>query len=148
VAVSIRPLWFGPNSVRAAAGWWRDGIERARATGAGLQHYLELRFEDLVLDTEAALRRVCDFIELPWDQVMLAYHERAPDRVREVRSEGRGGRGEVITVDQRHSIHALTGVPPQTDRIGRWRSELRWWERRRFRSVAGDLLAELGYPVD
>lgn len=148
VAVSIRPLWFGPNSVRTAAGWWRDGIERARATGAGLQHYLELRFEDLVLDTEATLSRVCDFIELPWNPVMLAYHERAPERIREVRTEGRGSRGELTaTVEQRHAIHALTGWPPQADRIGRWQDELGRWERRRFERVAGDLLEELGYPV-
>lgn len=80
VAVSIRPLWFGPNSVRGAAHWWRDGIERARVTSAGLQGYMELRFEDLVLDTEPWLRRVCDFIELPWDPAMLAYHERLASR--------------------------------------------------------------------
>jgi hypothetical protein len=147
VAVSIRPLWFGPSSVRKAAGWWRDGIEQARAAGSGLGHYLELRFEDLVIDTEPALKRVCEFIELPWDPAMLAYHERAPERIREVRREGRGSRGELIaTVEQRHAIHETTAMPPQHDRIGRWRTELGWWELRWFESVAGDLLAELGYP--
>lgn len=146
VAVSIRPLWFGPSSVRAAARWWREGIERARAASASLRCYMELRYEDLVLETEAALRRVCDFVELPWDPAMLAYHERAPERIREVRREGRGSRGELIaTVEQRHALHRLTALPPQADRIGRWRHELGRWERRRFESMAGDLLAELGY---
>lgn len=148
VAVSIRRLWFGPNSVRTAARWWRDGIERAQATGAGLGHYLELRFEDLVLNTKPTLRRVCDFIELPWDPAMLAYHERAPERIREVWTDGYDSRGNLIaTLEQRHAIHANTASPPRADRIGRWQAELRWWERRRFESVAGDLLADLGYPV-
>lgn len=148
VAVSIRPLWFGPDSVRKAAGWWRDGIEHARATGAGLRRYLELRYEDLVLDTEPTLRRVCEFIELPFDPAMLDYHERAPERIAEVRTEGRGIRGEVVvTVEQRHAIHRFTSSPPRADRIGRWRHELRWWERRVFEARAGYLLAELGYPV-
>jgi hypothetical protein len=148
VAVSIRPLWFGPSSVREAAGWWRHGIERARAASAGLQRYLELRFEDLVNDPEPTLRRVCAFVELPWDPAMLAYHGRAADRIREVRTAGRDSRGHVVvTVGQRHAIHANTASPPQPDRIGRWRDELGRWERHRFESVAGDLLAELGYPV-
>ena len=148
VAVSILPLWFGPNSVRKAAPWWRDGIERARAAGTGLRRYQELRYEDLVLDTEPTLRRVCDFIEVPFDPAMLEYHERAGERIREVRTEGRGVRGDgVVTVEQRHAIHRMTRSPPQPDRIGRWRAELGWWERRRFEAVAGDLLAELGYPV-
>jgi hypothetical protein len=109
---------------------------------------MELRFEDLVLDTEPALRRVCDFVELPWDPAMLAYHERAAERIREIRHEGRGARGELLaTVEQRHAIHALTSEPPQAHRIGRWKNELGRRELRRFESVAGDLLAELGYPV-
>ena len=148
VAVSIKPLWFGPDSIRTAARWWRDGIERARTAGAGLRHYLELRFEDLVVDTEPSLRRVCDFVALPWDPAMLAYHERAADRIAEVRREGRGDRGELIaTVEQRRAIHAMTRDPPRADRIGRWRDELRRWQRWYFELVAGDLLRELGYPL-
>ena len=48
-----------------------------------VNHYMEVHFEDLVADTEGALRRVCDFIELDFDPVMLDYHERAEGRLAE-----------------------------------------------------------------
>ena len=34
-----------------------------------------LRYEDLVVDAEAAMRRVCEFAGLPFDAAMLRYHE-------------------------------------------------------------------------
>lgn len=36
-----------------------------------MDHYLEIRYEDLVGDTEAALRRVCEFVELEFDPAMV-----------------------------------------------------------------------------
>jgi Sulfotransferase family len=146
VAVSIRPLWFGPNSIRTAAGWWRDTVERGRVAGHGLRHYTEVRFEDLVLETEPTLRSVCEFIELPSHPAMLAYHEHAAERIGEMRREGRGNRGELVaTVAQRRAIHWATGDPPRPDRIGRWRHELSAWERRLFEWRCRELLASLGY---
>ena len=47
-------------------------LDSARGMGAR-----EIRYEDLVLDTEPVLRRVCEFIELPWDDALLTYHERS-----------------------------------------------------------------------
>ena len=36
---------------------------------------LELRYEDLVLDTRGQVRRMLDFLELPWDDRCLRYYE-------------------------------------------------------------------------
>ena len=48
-----------------------------------INHYTEVHFEDLVADTEGVLRRVCEFIDLEFDPVMLDYHERAEGRLAE-----------------------------------------------------------------
>jgi hypothetical protein len=42
---------------------------------------LEVRYEDLVLDTEAQVRRMLSFLDLPWDDRCLRYYEH-PRRVR------------------------------------------------------------------
>jgi hypothetical protein len=45
---------------------------------------MEVRYEDLVEDPEPLLRRVADFVDLPWDAGMLEYHHRAEERMRDV----------------------------------------------------------------
>lgn len=65
VALSNIPLWFGPNSIEEAAHWWQNWIREAREQSQGLDAYLEIRYEDLVLDTVPTLKKVCDFINLP-----------------------------------------------------------------------------------
>ena len=148
VALSIAPLWFGPSSVREAAAWWVKTVEAGRAHGRLAQHYLEVRYEELVLDTEPTLRRICTFLELPWSDAILRFHERAPERVAEVVREFRSDDGELIaTVEQRHAIHRLTAEPPAAQRIGRWRTDMSDAERRDFEATAGALLRELGYAA-
>ncbi len=147
-ALSIAPLWFGPGSMQEAAAWWVQTVEAGRAGGRRVAHYLEVRYEDLVLDTEPTLRRICDFLELPWSDAVLRFHERAPARVAEVVRDYRTPDGELIaTVEQRHAIHRLTAEPPAADRIGRWRTELSAGELEGFEATAGGLLRDLGYAV-
>jgi hypothetical protein len=151
VAVSITGLHFGPQTVQAAAERWSSRIRRARRQGAKVRSYTEVRYEDLVGDPEATLRRICELVELPWDEAMLDYHERAPERLTEITRDlprGKESReGEVIPADQRVAIHERASRPPQSDRVGRWRSEMSDSDRQAFAQTAGDLLEELGYPA-
>ncbi len=153
VAVSITGLHFGPDTVRDAAARWAKRIRVAREQAQRVDHYLEVRYEDLILDPEPTLRRICDYVELEWDERMLDYHERAPARLAEItrdlpRSAERSVEAdEVIPAAQRVSIHELASRPPQSDRVGRWRTEMSAADRAAFAQAAGDLLAELGYPA-
>jgi hypothetical protein len=144
VAVSIRDLWFGPSRPRAIGEWWVDTIRRARWGAREVSHYLEVRYEDLVADPEPVLRRICEFVELPFDAAMLHYHERAEDRLGELNAV-QHERGPAVSGEDRRRIHQLTKKPPQASRVGRWRTELDARERARFEAVAADLLEELGY---
>jgi hypothetical protein len=145
VFLSVRDLPFGPNSVDEAAEWWVQIIGRARLHARSLPHYLEVRYEDLVLDTEPALKGVCKFTELPWSSDMLQFHTRASERLGETRLRATAEDGEETL--GRGGMFNLTKRPPEPGRIGRWRTELSQAELRRFEEIGGDLLQELGYPL-
>ncbi len=134
--------------IAAWASQWKRWIEDGREQGQRAGNYLEVRYEDLVTDTEPTLRRVCVHCELDFQPGMLDYHERAPDRLREMdqslpAEEGKGAR----EASHRQAKHALTAAPPQRDKVYAWRTEMTVEDRAAFEAEAGDLLAELGYPV-
>jgi glycosyltransferase involved in cell wall biosynthesis len=147
VALSIKDLWWGPNSVKEAAKWWVSGIERARNQAPHLRWYLEVRYEDLVLDTESTLRRICDFIDLPWDETMLEYDKRAGERLAELTSIVDPNTGRITTAEERRSIHSLLSKPPEAIRVGRWKIEMTDSDQERFKRAAGEMLRELGYDT-
>ena len=90
----------------------RAGPRCTRSASAG--GYLEVRYEDLVLDTEPTLRRVCEFVELDWDPVMLDYHERAAERLTEIARDLPAREGKPARPgEERLQAHALTREPPQ-----------------------------------
>jgi hypothetical protein len=150
VAASVREQPFAPGdgSIEAIATDWRDRIATARADAAGLAHYREVRYERLVIEPEAVLRELCDFVELDFDAAMLRAHERAADvlaRLPEHRPEG----AAVATRAERSARHAHLLHPPDPTRAGRWRETLTADEASRFQLTAGGMLCELGYePAD
>jgi Sulfotransferase family len=138
-----------PTPMHKVAERWRNRIIRAREQGPRLGHYLELRYEDLVLDSEGTLRRVCEYIDLPWDDAMLHYHERAAERMKEMHRDLPPEPGKPLRpADHRMAAHALTSEPPDPSRLGRWRTEMSPEDRAAFEEAAGDLLAELGYELE
>jgi hypothetical protein len=83
----------------------------------------------LIDDTEGSVRRLCDFLELPFDPRMLTYYERAGDIV------------STTAVPDRHKDIFL----PPTKGLRDWRRELSDDQVARFEALAGNLLADLGY---
>jgi len=149
VALSRARRGFGKNAGGRRAGErWRRRILAAREQSKRLPHYLELRYEDLIEDSEGNLRRVCDFVELEFDPAMLRYHERAAERMAEMARDLPGRDGESVRpAEERMAAHAMTRKPPSASRIGVWRTEMSAEDAAEFEQAAGDLLAELGYPV-
>ncbi len=149
VAVSrARRAMRAASTPEDAARKWRDRIVAARAQGQRLPHYLEVRYEDLVLDTEPTLKKVCEFIDLPWDPCLLSYHERAAERLLEVARDlpATGGK-KLRPAEERVAAHALTREPPKPDRVYAWREQMSDGDRAAFEREAGELLAELGYET-
>jgi Sulfotransferase family len=144
VAVSKRHLWFGAGpDIEDQARNWVGYIREAQETGARSGHYCEIRYEELVASPEPVLRSLCTFLELPYSSEMLAYHRRAHERLAELKGwPDRGASASEFEV-----MHALTRKPPQTSRIGRWRTEMSREEVRSFEAIAGETLQSAGYAL-
>ena len=113
-----------------------------------IRTYVEARYEDLVRDPETTLRRICEFVDLPWEEEMLRYHERAAERLAEMagslRAEGTHAEQEA---GYRIANHAPTTKPPDPAKLDKWRREMSPGDLAAYDAVAGELLSELGYEV-
>ncbi len=149
VALSVLGMDWGPDTVESAARRWKKRVLRGREQAARLPHYIEVRYEDLILDTEptllprlrlrrARLRRV--------DAALLRARRGAPC------GEGRatstaGPIAPAVSAEHRMQSHALAKEPPKADRVYRWREKMTPEQRAEFEAEAGDLLLDLGYDV-
>ncbi len=146
VASSLRDLWFGPGpDAEAAAVFWMWHIREMRQQAQFIPHYMEVRFEELVTDTERVLRAVGAFIDLPFHADQLHAHERASSRLAELKDVQWPNR--LITAEQRKGLFKLASVPPSDSRIGVWRREMSLEDQAKFTKIAGDMLTQLGYPT-
>jgi len=147
-ALSYRGLWFGPgDGIEDQARFWMEAIRDAREQAAELAHYSEIRYEALVAEPEAALRAICAGLGLRYDPGMLAYHETAERRLAEFKQPFGPKDRTPKDLETFMAIHDRTRKPPDTGRIGRWRTEMSREELERYEAVAGSLLRELGYET-
>lgn len=146
-ALSWRKTWFAPSQdLRVLGEAWRKHVEAGRRAAGLVRRYVEVRFEDLVLNTEHELKRLCEYLVLRWDPAMLDYGEQGAARVE--RLQGRKhARGQVISREERTRIHTNLTRAPDADRLSVWRREMTDAERRRLEDAAGPLVRELGYAA-
>ena len=133
VALSYLERPWGPSTVIEGALYWRSRVSRGRAAGKklGPQRYTEVRYEDLVADTENEVRRICEFLDLPYKPEMLRYHEKADQ-----------------FVAGSHDPEAFKNVAkPPTQGTRDWSELMSRRDLEVFEAVAGDLLRELGYTT-
>ncbi len=148
VALSVLDRTVRDLTAADVAKRWQKKVTKAREDSPQLNHYTEIRYEDLILDTEPVLRRVCEFFELSWTDELLTYHERSADRLQEMaRALPGDGKAKELSVARRMATHEMTTKPPSIDRVQRWRKQMSEEQRHEFEEVAGGLLEELGYPV-
>lgn len=138
----------GPAPASQVAEGWERRIRRAQRQGGKLNHYLELRYEDLVTDTEPNLRRIAEFLELEWDPAMLTYYEHAADRMAEMARDLPATDGKPTRPGaERMEAHAMTQKPPDPSAMYRWKEKMSPEDIAAFDAAAGTLLSELGYEV-
>jgi len=147
-ALSLRKMWFSPGwEIETQANFWRDCVVAARRAGLNSDDYLEVRYEDLVLETPNTLQRICKFINLPYHDAMLTYYMRSPERLREHKGRQRPDGTMLMTQVYRIRQQERVMEPPDPDCVFGWRRAMSDDEKVRFGLIAGDLLDELGYEV-
>jgi sulfotransferase family protein len=148
VALSVLDRTVRDITASDVAKRWKRKVQKARDAAPKLRHYTEVRYEDLILDTEPTLRRICDFIDLEWSDDVLDYHERSPERLAEMkRALPADGRSAELDVERRMATHAMTTRPPDADRVSRWKRQMSAPDREEFERIAGATLSDLGYET-
>lgn len=115
------------DPVSTTALWWKRKVLLGREGGDSLEPdlYYEVRYESLVARPAEEFEKLCEFLEVPYDDAMLKFHERKerldPDFERD---------------------HPLM---PVTAGLRNWRTEMPQADMERFEAVASDILDELGY---
>jgi hypothetical protein len=116
------------DPVTTAALFWewnvRLALEAATTLGPGL--YFEMHYERFVADPAAQSAELCGFLGLPFDDVMLRFHE------------GRTRPNPALEGDQVWL--------PITPGLRNWRIQMSAADLERFEAAAGELLDELSYP--
>ncbi len=132
VALSFMKVWFGPGNVFSAASAWKRMVTKGRLDGAraGLERYMEIRYERLLDNPGETMQKVCAFIGEQYSEAVLK-----PNFIEiDVNPSKRGGYGtktEILRANQ-----------------GKWKSEMAPGDRAIFESAAGGLLRELGYETE
>jgi hypothetical protein len=148
VALSLRPMWFAPGTdIPTLATYWRRLVLSARSAAQNTRAYMEVRYEDVVRETESTIRSICRFINLDFDREMLSYWLRTPERLKEHKTRVRNDGSIIVTHEQRLGQQALTLRPPERQRVFRWKQDMTRNEQDLFLRHAGDLLEELGYQT-
>jgi hypothetical protein len=120
------------QSARKAAEYWAAAVTAGRKAGANPSvrpRYLELRYEDLVLNPEGTLRCLFSFIDEPWDPAVLEYHKHRRNLAGESSAE-------------------QVARPLYTASVSRWKKDLTLEDVNAVSRVAGNLLNKLGYTAD
>ena len=114
--------------VSTAALWWEWQVRLGREAGSLLNDklYHEIRYEDLVSDPTGTCQALCDFLDIPYDEAMLRFHE--------------GREKQETDLDAKHAWR------PPTPGLRDWRTQMPQPDLVQFEAVAGELLGELGYP--
>ncbi len=112
----LRQDWRDPSTgeriawcrdVASASAYWAEVVEGIRAQAPSVPgRYLEVRYEDLVVQPEAEMQRVLAFLGEAWDDAVLA-HERAG-----------------VALSQRESSSAAVASAIHRGAVDRWREDL------------------------
>lgn len=141
VACSLVTMnWVGPDgnkvdyirNIANAAGYWRHvylNVQQQAAQPLLRGRVMEIRYEQLVTETEKTMRSVLQFVDEPWDESVLAHQRR-----RQTQYEPRE---ESSTAQVRNPVHGKA--------VGRWQNNMTEADRLAFKQQAGDLLSQLGY---
>jgi hypothetical protein len=122
------PTWEEDPATTAALYWeWNVRLGREAGARMGPDRYYEVRYEALVADPELECRKLCDFLGLAFDPIMLRFHE---------------GRRRAEP-----GLSAKKAWQPITPGLRMWGEQMTPRDLARFEAAAGDLLSELGYEL-
>lgn len=130
VAASVMPLAWGPNTIVEAARYWKDQVSIGLAAQLyfGPDRAMQVRYEDLLENSSATVKRICDWLGVEYESGM----------------EGRRGFATPI-IPYATTQHVLVEQSIDATRASAWKSRLSSRQVELFENASGDLLDYLGY---
>ncbi|MFC2085867.1 sulfotransferase [Bacteroidota bacterium] len=113
---------------------WKRMIMLGRLDGAvlGRQHYLEVRYEDLLVDPEHTARQILDFLGVEFDLVVISDSADEPP-------------AQADDVPERVTRYVIPYF--DTAKLNAWQNKLTPKQVRIIEHIGGDLLQNLGYEL-
>jgi hypothetical protein len=133
VALSHQTMPYGAGTIAECARAWavRTTTNAKMGRILGPNRYMTIRFEDLILDTEASLERICEFLDLTFDQSMLRYGDMVDEKIPE----------------SRRWLWPSISRPPQQSKVEQWRRRMTRSQRIVFEGKANRILKAWGYEA-
>jgi hypothetical protein len=134
LAAAKETMHFGMNRLAEGGTLWRNWVRGARRAAEYAGDYLELRYEDFLVQGVDVYERVLAFCGLPADRAWIeqTLAENTFSKMKERRATADP---EVMT----STDHYRQG------KVGSWRKDFTPQDRYEFDRAAGELLIELGY---
>jgi sulfotransferase family protein len=123
---------FAYSLPRAAYHYLKYHTEIARQASRYSDRFTVVRYEDLVLQPEALMRELLDWLGEPWSDQVLDHHNVQPSRGGKLQVEGR------VRVDD----------PIDVQRISKWTGTINEAGRRKLKRRIGRIGEFWGYTVD
>lgn len=132
VCMSLRGFRWQGESIYSIAEYWRDVIYSGKEVEQllGPEGYLEINYEEIVVEPEASLQRVCRFLGEEYEDGMLEFHRNAAENIADFEKE--------------KGIHTKTMRAPQAADTDRWKKEMSAVHVAMFEAVAGGALEIAG----
>jgi Sulfotransferase family len=129
---SLKEMSWHHTGLHRAISTWAQAVDHGdwAAQVLGPDTYHELRYEDLVTDTEKELRRLCQFLGEEYDPAMAEPAAMAD-----------------VAVPAHKTWHARTRLPVGSDRVGRWQRRLDPAEAALCEAALGSRLRAHGYEL-
>lgn len=131
VCLSWMRLKVGPENIAVAARAWREHVTGKREWGkANPDRYYEARYEDIIVNPEGEIQKMCEFVGIEFRPEMLLFYQ-----------------GEMAQAIAKSTTHVLLGKPIDSGNREKWRTQMRRDDIALFEWIAGDVLAASGYHV-
>lgn len=120
---------WGYKDIHTAAEQWSSFIKNARTKNKE-NKYFEIRYEDLILDTENCLRLLFSYLGLSWEYNVLDYYIKPQS---------------LLDNPYDHPSSNSISKPLTKSAIGRYKRQMNSEDLRKYNSIAGDVLNDLNY---
>ncbi len=107
-------------------------------TKIGSNRFLEVKYEDLISNPEIELKKICSFLDITYNNVMLKYDEQINEEVKKTKLDA-----EILK--EFSLFHGGLREKVNTEKIGAWKKDLKTEEANLIWTICGSLAEKIGY---